>query len=58
LFWLNFIIPSATFIVADLIFAKTKYIQKARKKQTLCSSTSLGASVEAHPNFGGQREVS
>ena len=59
LVWLNFIILSETFVVANLIFAKTKHIQKKRERnRTLWSSTLLGASVEAHPNFGGQREAS
>jgi len=32
LVWLNFIILSETFVVADLIFAKTKHIQKSAKE--------------------------
>jgi hypothetical protein len=59
MFCLNFIILSATLAVADIIFIKTKNIQKNPKENRLSARAhSLGAFVEAHPNFGGQREAS
>jgi aspartyl/asparaginyl beta-hydroxylase (cupin superfamily) len=59
MFGLNFIILPATFPVADIIFIKTKNIQKNLKENRLSARAHLlGVFVEAHPNFGGQREAS
>ena len=46
LVWLNFIILSETLVVADLIFAKTKHIQKSAKKIELSGR----AHCSVHPS--------